>query len=465
MKLITKDNKYFDLDVTKEDVLEILSYSDDYIEKMILEDRSNFRYGLSFNEFLYFVFCIDSPKSLGKYYPEFNRMYEKFGNKLDYIELISLLKEEGKYYPSLDFEISKELMEALNKNMNPNYTKEEQIIYYYLKSCFLLQIDTKYNFVYIVGGEYGEYNFKKSINNLSNIDLGNNEVACFEHTAIIDKLIEENGGVITNREYKGDHTHVNSKSVTNRIFYQLDALEDPYGVRRDFRDMLDVKLNRGYHGIVMGVDDFLKSKNTKSELINRIYRDVQEEFKDFLRQAKFEDEVMNELFNNIDLLNLNNTTKQIVKNYFIKFNSLPLSGIEYYMETIFSYRLEIQNNFRGFMDLTGVGSIIDDYDFKLVLSVKDLSNNYIYFLFGGENIDILNKEEMIRLIDENQIITIPRNKQTIETRTIPGINVDFQNEKSQFARSKLIPKIIVDIYQKSKDGKLHSKTKIKKIIQ
>ena len=459
MELYTKDGKFVEIGITVLDVLEVLSYPEEIIDKMIEEDLLNYKYGLSFNEFLFLCFDVKNPEILREYTDIFNKFKNKYSSRVEYIEYISILKEKSYRWEFPRFNIHPELLEKLNENMNPNYTIEEKILYYYFKLCFLLGVDTKYNFACILFDELGAYNFKKSSNRLSTINTDNNEAACFEFAALLDKLIMMHDEVVAGWPYTGDRQHVSSEAVINRTFYKFDALEDPHGKNKAYRDLTNVKLNKGYDGIIVGGDDYISGVNSHLPYIDKIYNDVQKEFSLFLHQTKFTSEIMVEFFSCLEKLNLGEKVKQVIKKYFIKFNRIPLKGVEYYIETLTTYRTMIENETSNSIKLTGVGSTIEGYDFKIVLSTKDKNDDYIYILFGSASIDVLNKNDMEQLLNSNKII-VTKSKEAIRNenghldylikyRTIPGIDEEFQIKMNKKAEKTVLWPMLQETYQDS----------------
>ena len=467
MELYTKDGKIVDIGITVLDVLEIMSYPEEIIDKMIEEDPIDYKYGLSFNEFLFFCLDIDNPEILNEYTDLFRKFQNKYSSKIEYIEYISILKEKSLRWEFPEFNIHPELLEKLNENINPNYTIEERILYYYFKLCFLLNVDTKYNFACILFDELGAFNFQKSSNRLSTINSDNNEAACFEFAALLDKLMIMHDQVVAGWPFTGDRQHIWSEAVINRTFYKFDALEDPHGRNKSYRDLTNVKLNKGYDGIIVGGEDYMTGVNSHLPYIDRVYNDVQKEFSWFLQQTKFTPEVMSKFFSNLEKINLDEKVKQVIIKYFIKFNRIPLKGVEYYIETLTTYRTMLENETSNFIQLTGVGSTIDGYDFKVVLSTKDKNDDYIYILFGGEYIDILNKNDMIHLLDSNKII-ITKSREFIRDenqkltsfvkyRTIPGIDEEFQKDKNKKAEKTVLWPMLQNVYNESLNTEVTNK--------
>lgn len=471
MELYTKDGRKVDVEITIWDIIEVITYNEDFVDKMIVENPADYRYGLSFNEFLFLCLDLRDPNVLGENKDAFLKFFHKYSEKIEYIEYISVLEEKSHRWEFPEFNIHPELLEKLNQNISPNYTIEEKILYYYFKMCFLLNVDTKYNFACILFDELGAFNFQKSSNRLSTINTDNNDAACFEFTALLDKLIMMHNQVVAGWPYTGDRQHVWSEAVINRTFYKFDALEDPHGRNRSYRDLTNVKLNKGYDGIIVGGEDYVKGVNSHLPYIDKIYNDVQKEFSWFLQRTKFTSEVMVEFFSHLDKLNLEEKVKQVIKKYFIKFNRIPLKGVEYYIETLTTYRTIIENETSNSIRLTGVGSTIDGYDFKIVLSTKDKNDDYIYILFGSESIDILNKNDMVQLLDSNKIIITKsremiRNEEghldyLIKYRTIPGIDEDFQTKMNKQAEKT----VLWPMLQKTYEDSLNISDKDKKLIK
>ena len=221
MELYTKDGRNVDVEVTVWDIIEAISYNEDFVDKMIEENPSDYRYGLSFNEFLFLCLDLENPDILGEDVNAFYKFYYRYFKEIQYIEYIHILVDKSNGDSLPDFEINPRLLEKLNENINPNYTTEERIVYYYFKLCFLLSIDNLYNFACLTFGEFGASNFKKAPNRLSEINDINNQAACFEFTAILDKLILMEGEYAAGWSYTGDRNHIHTEGILNRKLYRF----------------------------------------------------------------------------------------------------------------------------------------------------------------------------------------------------------------------------------------------------
>lgn len=471
MELYTKDGRKIDVEITICDIIEVITYNEDFVDKMIEENPADYRYGLSFNEFVFLCLNLENPDVLEENADAFYNFYYKYNKKIEYIELISILAEKSRGHITPEFEIDTGLLKLLNENMNPNYTTEEQIIYYYFKLCFLLSIDNLYNFACLAFGELGAMNFKKSPNRLSEINNIDNMVACFEFSAIIDKLITSSGEYAAKWVYTGDRTHINTEAVINKKLYKFDALEDPLGRNKSYRDLLNVKLNYGYNGIIAGYEDLINGVNSHLPYIDKIYNDVQKEFSWFLTQKKYSKEIIHESLSYIDYLDVNQNIKQVLKEYFINFNSVPLKGIEYFLEILGAYKNTIEEHTNRVVQLTGVASTTESYDFKIVVSVITNKNEYIYFLLGDDNIDILSEDKLTELIELNDII-ITQGQEFIRSekgypncvikyRTIPGIDEEFQIRMNKQAEKTVLWPMLQETYQESLNAVKGAKKLIK----
>lgn len=448
--------------ITEEDLYEIISLDEQSLQDMIRDDQANYKYGLSFNE--YFYCCLvafnkfDLLNNINK--KKIVEINNKYYSSVHYIYLIDSMVSTNRdnYLP--DFDISDDLLDALKMNMNPNYSTEERIIYYYFKLCFLLNADTKYNFCSLISTDFTKFNFKKSPNRLNEIDTINNEVICSEFNAILKKLIQLEGGVVNAENFFGTSAHSYTDAVINRHFYRFDAYEDPTQNSNKIRDIYSVKMNNGYNGIITNLDDLSTGNITHFAYIDKIYHDVEREFDWHLDIDKFNESTLNYCFDIVDNLCIDDNTKNKIKYYFNYFNNIPLTGVDYF-GTIINHYSELNKKIdNDRLELVGVCSAIDDYDLSLILSVKDNNDNMIYFMFGrDDNIEIYTKEELTKLVNNDKIIV---NRKTFfyndsdgimraceQYRFIPGIPKQIQVDGNKKAEKNLLPKVISKIYKDS----------------
>lgn len=442
-KLYTRDNGLIEGNITSLDFLELADYSDEEIIKGIETNEKHYKGMLSFNEYLYLC--------LSKYSDNLNLSYEIANRiktigqscmeKVKYVSMIDYILSDNQYLKFPDFEINDDFLRSLNENINPNYTAEERIFYYYFKMCFLLREDYKYLFAFFISRNYTTACFRKSANRLSSINASNNHVSCFEFEAILNKLMQKEGALTKIEPFSGSSTHTYTEAVVDKRHYIFDSFTSHLDSAA-ICDFINVRMGNLYTGIVA---DSLEGNSYYYPHINKIYNDVCTEM--HCDRKKFDPFELEECFLGIDNLKINDSLKSRLKRYFSYFNRYPLESGEFYLNFLKDRRFD----FNDVIKMTGVCSTINDYGLGFVLSVCQDNDQYMYFYFGEDDtIKIFDEKKMSEMIEENKII-IATSLGISETiyRTIPGIDTELQEKMNHVAVETILPKLFNDIYEES----------------
>lgn len=460
-KLFTKNNGLVTGNITLDDFNHIFSFNDEELAKKVEEDEPNYKYGLSFNEYLYSCFSsynngLDSDNDLLNGMAPIKNKYRK---KVEYVFNIHMFLENNLGYSLVDFEIDDELLSRLNENINPNYTTEKKILYYYFKMCMLLEIDDKYVFSNVVSKYHNNIGFKKSSNRLSSINSNNNRVSCFEFDAILSQLISKEGGVVKISPFSGTSAHVFTEAIIDGRYYRFDAFESPVGDYSKNCDLVNVKLGDSYCGVCANEEDLLDGQLTHYNYIDEVYQDVLKEMS--FDSKKFNSDSLEYCFSAIDSLDVNSSYKRKIRSRFLEFNEYPLVNSGAY----YSALVRKNNVDDDVLKLVGVASTIKDYGLGFVLSVRQDNGEYIYFYFGeDDDISIFDQEEMTDFISENKIIIAK--KETVyedKYRFIPGVDSELQQSMNYDASLFLLPRLFDKIYRDSYENGDSAKKFSKKV--
>ena len=79
----------------------------------------------------------------------------KLYDELEYQKLFLELVRNNNWADSVDFLVDDDLMRELNRDISPNYSTNEKIVYYYFNLCFLLEVeaDIRYSFCSLIDKE------------------------------------------------------------------------------------------------------------------------------------------------------------------------------------------------------------------------------------------------------------------------------------------------------------------------
>lgn len=456
-KLYTKKNGLVTFKMVKEDFDMVAGLSDEELNWLIETNQEDYKYGLSFNEYLFTCLrygdCIEESSIVDR--NKFNHINQKYGKFISYVYDIDTYLYMNYISSNKTFSISPDLYNAVLENMSPDYSFDERVYYYYFKLCFLLEPDLIQNFCMSISAFFTNMCFLKSSNRISQIDTVNNQASCFEFDAIFSKLIEMDGGVVLINSFTGDLSHAYTSAIVNNCIHKFDAYNPPEHYRGCGRDIISVSLDEGYCGIT------IESENSEAyfEQINKIYNDVQNEFADRKGKTKFSDEQMLNCFDQIDRLNLGDEAKEDLKYYFNVLNCISLGSVSF-AGFIYGNRI-IRKKDEDWLKLTGVVSCFEQYAFNMVLSVRQEDDEFIYFVFGEDDTihmyDALEIEDLILekkiIINKNEMIDCKANKIiSSEYRLIPGIDEELQKKMNSLATELILP--ICDDYfeDSSKSG-------------
>lgn len=440
----------FKFEITEDDYNELLLLDLETIEKNFEEDRENYKYGLTFREYLYV--CLKNNVINSN---EIDGLKEKFMDRLDFIENTdNILRLKGR---KIDFEINEELEKMIYANMDPNYSLFQKVVYYYFKLCFLLNIDNYYSYLERISSVC-LLNFKKDIANLNSIGPNNGNACCYEFAAILNKLIEREGGVV-NKLYYGGHGHDHTKcSIDEKCLFFDPLINFDWGITNiDYRE---VKMGREYNGVVLFKNGKTLPLNDNSE-VKKVYDDIQKEFSSYKSKKRFNKETIDNFKEIINSIDISCDNKKIINDYIDKINSIPLQGVEYCSEINNNYNKQLSSESNEDISFVTVCSSIDDFCPELILSIKGNKNQYYYFrLADNDIIEPIPKDTLLEYIEDLKIVISHNNGSYYY---IPGIDEQLQEQKNKLFVREHADEVSEIILNKSKG--LSVKQKSKKIIE
>lgn len=363
----------------------------------------------------------------------------KLYDELEYQKLLLELVRNNNWADSVDFLVDDGLMRELNRDISPNYSTNEKIVYYYFNLCFLLEADIRYSFCSLIDKEKVNLGFKKSSNNLSCINLENNQVCCFEFDAILGNIITSLGGDVFKNSFTGRPFHVNTKALIGNSLLTFDSFDTLLDVDTKNKDINTVKVLGNYYGVSCDLND----KNIRYEWVNEVYRDVLDKYSSVLK-SKFDREDFDYYLDVIRQLDLNDELSERVISYFNKINSIDCSHTVFYINVLKSPIVRVEDYER--VRLTGVCSYRDEENcgLDIIMSIKQDNGSMVYFLFGDNcSLDIYSKEEIEEMFLNNQLIKIDKGY------FVPGIDRSIQEESTRVAGSEIVPKVLEKVYQDS----------------
>ena len=446
--LYTKEHGAKKVNLSDFEVKSVLDMNEEILMKKIRQNKPNHYENISFNEYLYL--CSTYKFKIHEYNDRYKEKQQFIKEKLKFIGIIStILENNAKLFNKLfsmpksmrnyrsSFELSSDIIDEMNNNMDCNYDEDERMIYYYFKMLFMFESDSILNFVRMIDFSVSP-KYKKSFNNLYYISLDNNEVACFEFVEILKYFAKREGFIVSNYNIDnyGTMEHVTLDVVTNKTYFNFDSLSSnkPY-------DMISVKLKKGYNGIkYMSKDPNIKNK------INKVYKDVLKEYSKPSKK-KYKNEIIDNIVNNINDFNISEEDKKRLKSFIDSINNIPLKGIEYYSEVL--------SNIKTFLDGSSNKNILPivvcakvvKYGFNLLIMVQEQDKNVFYLRFTDTNVEIITKEKIEEYIRSNKIITciyrkIENNKMNVSYSFIPGIDENIQKEYNKVAKNNIVPRIL-----------------------
>lgn len=447
-KLYTSDGA-IEGNVTSCDFINLSNYSDSELSKRIEDDEKNYKGSLSFNGYLYLCLSkFDNNFGLDdKMVDRIKTIKQNYMNRVNYVRMIDQIMCDNQYYRFPDFEINEELVKFLNEGIDPNYTSDERILYYYFKMCSLFENDDRYLFALFISKTLNRNNFRKSPNRLSSLSPSNNHINCFEFEAILNKLIQKEGQITKIVPFSGSSVHAYTEAVINRRYYVFDSFASPVDATA-ISDLTNVKMGNLYTGVIANEEDILSGETTYYPYINKVYNDVCSEL--FFNKKKFSPWEIESCFLAIDCLKVSDSLKSRLRSYFNRLNDYPLSSGLFCLTLIRDRSFD----FRDIIKMTCVCSTINDYRLGFVLSVCQKDDQFMYFYFGEDDtIKVFNEEKMTELISDNKIIVSKtmRDSGTIY-RIIPGIDPKLQKDMNDVAEKTILPRLFNDIYEESLRG-------------
>lgn len=170
-------------------------------------------------------------------------------------------------------EINEDLRSAIISSMPQDISQLEKAIYIYIKMCKLLTYDDEYFAVNQKGPATEKH---KDVNYVSNINLTNNKVVCFEFNLIYSKLLDELG-----INFKADYQsfideaygsgHANLEFRSDKFLVTADSVTSIL-----LGDIMRAKLNQP----LVGLKCINKNKKTQQEFknaVDKIYKLIAEQ--------------------------------------------------------------------------------------------------------------------------------------------------------------------------------------------
>lgn len=191
--------------------------------------------------------------------------------------------------------LDKNLVDYIMSDLPSEYKKIEIAIYLYIKLAKTLSYENEY---YIFDGDSKVAKKHENINNVKNINLLNNEVVCYEFTAIFAKLLDlfnidflvkykkgtnTFGGQHTNLTFEADNFLVYADSVTSildgdlfrsKIGYSLVGIQcknNNINMKRNFDNILNKVYNKipgyNYNELINKCRDKTSSMDIENKII------------------------------------------------------------------------------------------------------------------------------------------------------------------------------------------------------
>lgn len=249
-------------------------------------------------------------------------------NHIDLEAINRYLETKDTIYKKVNIDAS--LKEYLLKDMPNNFNTLEKAIYVYIRMCKTLTYNEEYFAVNQATAVTQKY---KNIDYISKINLNNNEVVCYQFSAIYSKLLNELG--INFRTYYHNMQEENYGSGHPYLEFRVDN----YLVNADSiiyilkGDLVLAKLNRPLNGIKC-INKSKYTQNLFNETLNKVYSLIVKEENSLIKE-NFEDllEEYSHITKNIKDISIFEKLNILVK----KVNSKKLSGIDAY-----SYALKLR---------------------------------------------------------------------------------------------------------------------------
>ncbi len=432
-ELYTKDYIKKTIKINDVDIKKIFSLSNEKLDLLIKEENlKEYLYVLALyvikNKMLYPLY-IEKAKYIKEKLFYIQKTDEIVRNNISEKEKLANDKHPNYKY---DYEIDTELLEYILSGINKNYSGFQKIIYYYFACCNIFNTDSKLNYLSQIN-PYLAGKYRLPFDNLYKINLDNNDVTCFEIVEIIKALAKKEGMIVLddNISNYGTRYHVIFEGVLDKTYIKLDPLNNV----KPYNDMIGVKKSMPYNGI------YVKEEKALDHIIQNVYEDVQ---KRFLKSdnKKFTNKNINDVLIDVNRLNIDKSVKESIKDIILMINNFKTKKIEFYTEIIRN-KQNILNKTNGNVNVSVVLINDDKYTFSAILS----TNSNFYIKIDEDKITLINKEELIKEIeDDNIIITRNRssNKEDIYN-FIDGIDKTIQIKNNLRACNNLFPKLLKNI--------------------
>lgn len=432
-ELYTKDYIKKTIKINHADIKKIFSLSNEKLDLLIEEEN--------INEYLYVLsLYIIQNKML---YPLYLDKATYIKDKLFYIQKIDEIvrnnisekeKLDNDKHPNYkyNYKIDTELLEYILSGINKNYNSFQKVIYYYFACCNIFNTDSKLNYLSQIN-PYLAGKYRLPFDNLYRINLDNNDVTCFEIVEIIKALAKNEGMIVLddNISNYGTRHHVTFEGVLDKTYIKLDPLNNV----KPYNDMIGVKKNMPYNGI------YVKKEQALDSVIQNVYEDVQ---KSFLKtdNKRFTNKNINDVLIDINRINIDKDVKKSIKDIILMINDFKTKKIEYYTEIIRN-KQSIFNKTNGNVKVSVILINDDKYTFSAILS----TNSNFYIKIDEDKISLVNKEELVKQIENDNII-ISRNRSSNKEKMynfIDGIDKNIQVKNNLRACNNLFPKLLKNI--------------------
>ncbi len=432
-ELYTKDYIKKTIKINDVDIKKIFSLSNEKLDLLIKEENlKEYLYVLALyvikNKMLYPLY-IEKAKYIKEKLFYIQKTDEIVRNNISEKEKLANDKHPNYKY---DYEIDTELLEYILSGINKNYSGFQKIIYYYFACCNIFNTDSKLNYLSQIN-PYLAGKYRLPFDNLYKINLDNNDVTCFEIVEIIKALAKKEGMIVLDNNISnyGTRYHVTFEGVLDKTYIKLDPLNNV----KPYNDMIGVKKSMPYNGI------YVKEEKALDHIIQNVYEDVQ---KRFLKSdnKKFTNKNINDVLTDVNRLNIDKSVKESIKDIILMINNFKTKKIEFYTEIIRN-KQNILNKTNGNVNVSVVLINDDKYTFSAILS----TNSNFYIKIDEDKITLINKEELIKEIEDDNII-ITRNRSSNKEdmyNFIDDIDKTIQIKNNLRACNNLFSKLLKNI--------------------
>ena len=172
-----------------------------------------------------------------------------------------------------------------------------------------------------------------------------------------------------------------------------------------------------------------------------MYEDVQKRFLK-TNNKRFTNKNINDVLIDINRINIDKDVKKSIKDIILMINNFKTKKIEYYTEIIRN-KQSIFNKTNGNVKVSVILINDDKYTFSAILS----TNSNFYIKIDEDKISLINKEELVKQIENDNII-ISRNRSSNKEKMynfIDGIDKNIQVKNNLRACNNLFPKLLKNI--------------------